>query len=830
MKCPKCHTDNRDDSRFCSHCGTQLGIGETLPASPTQTLTKPLPVIPAGAVIAGKYKVVDEIGRGGMGIVFKAEDIRLKRTVALKFLPPELTHIPEVKDRFMREAQAAAALDHPNICTVYEFDQSGENAFISMAYIEGRSLRKRIDSGPLELEEALRIAAQVAEGLQEAHKRGIVHRDIKSANIMVTEKGQAKVMDFGLARMTGATLVTREGTTMGTVTYMSPEQARGETVDQRTDIWSLGVVLYEMLTGELPFKGEHEQAIIHSILKEKPRSITELKADIPPSIEQVVFLALEKDRDKRYQRIEDLLDDLKSISAGIIPDEIRLRLRREKLRRRRKAIRYAGAGGLIILAVVLLLTLFPGRTAAVDSIAVLPLENRTGDTAQDYYVDGMTEELIGHLAQISGLRRVISRTTMMRYKDTEKTLPEIARELNVDAVVEGTIYEVGNKVRLSLQLFDVLPEERALLSQTYDRAGTDVLMLHGEIARDIAGRLQVRLTADEEARFVKVRQVDPEAYGAYLKGMSHWYKLTPPDLEAAQKYFESALKNDPDYALAHTGIALVWIGLQQMGVIPPSEALPKAKEAAQKALQLDNTLAESHYTWALIKVWGDWDYEAGEKAFQRAIELNPNSPDTRVYYSNLLCILKRDEEAAAQGKRALELDPFNSNYMGIYANTLVFLGRYDEAIVQCRNAIRTSPNDPVAHYVCWEALHLKREYGEALEEVKAFYAAFDLMPVVEAMSSGYETGGYSKAMLAAADTLAKISQQVYIGPFYIAYPYAAAGNIDKALEWLEKGYEIGDPSMPYIVPAHSILQDALGGEPRFQALLRRMNLLVDEKR
>jgi serine/threonine-protein kinase len=637
---------------------------------------------------------------------------------------------------------------------------------------------------------------------------------------MIDARGQAKVMDFGLARVAGATLVTREGTTMGTVTYMSPEQAQGKKVDHRTDIWSFGVVLYEMLTGELPFKGEHEQAIIHSILKERPKSITQQRAEIPQSIEQVVFRALEKDPDKRYQEVEDLLDDLKSISAGIVPDEIQVRLRRAKLRRRRKAILYAGAGGLVILAVVLILTVFPGRAVAIDSIAVLPLENRTGDAEQEYYVDGMTEDLINHLGQISGLRRVISRTTIMLYKDTNKSLPEIARERNVGALVEGTVHEVGKSVRLQLQVFD--PEERTLLAQTYERAGTDVLMMYGEIVRAIAGKLQVKLTAEEETRFARARQVDPKAYEACLLGWSHWSKLSPPDLETARQYFEAALEEDPNYALANTGMYLALATRAQIGQVPVGEVLPEAKPYLLKALELDNTLAEAHFAMAALKTWVEWDWEGGEASFLRAIELNPNYAMARVYYSNLLCYLKRNGEAAAQGALALELDPLNSLFMSIYANTLVHLRRYDEGIVQGRNALRTSPNDPNAHGILWEAFHLKRQYDEALEESKAFYAALELTPVVEAMSNGYETGGYPGAMRAAAETLAAISQQVYILPWFIAYPYAYAGEKEKALEWLEKGFEIRDPNLPYI--EEPVFVDLLRDDPRFHDLLRRMNL------
>jgi serine/threonine protein kinase/Tfp pilus assembly protein PilF len=815
ITCPKCQYENSEEALYCSKCAAPLKSAEGI--SVTKTFVTPADRLQEGTTLAGRYRIVAELGRGGMGVVYKAEDTRLKRTVALKFLPPELTHVPEVKERFMREAQAAAALHHPHICTVYEFDETDDTTYISMAYIEGQSLKKKIESGPVELEGALKIATQVAEGLEEAHKKGIVHRDIKSANIMIDERGQAKIMDFGLARMTGTTLLTQEGTAMGTIAYMSPEQARGEAVDHRTDIWSFGVSMYEMLTGQLPFKGEHEQAIVYAILKEKPEPITNIEPDIPATIEQVVSKALEKDPDKRYKKVEELLDDLKSISAGIVPEEIKARLRKEKLRKRKRAILYAGAAAFVIILGVLGLTLFKAPPETIDSIAVLPLENLTGDPEQDYFVDGATDELIGQLGQISALR-VISRQSVIQYRGSNKPLPEIARELNVDAIVEGSVQQVGDSVRIRLQLIDALPEERNLWGNTYEQAKTDVLMMYGEMARAIADNSKVVITTDEETRLARARQVDPEAYAAYLKGMSHWYKLTQPDLEASLQYFESALELDPDYALAHAGVALVWIGLQQMGAVPPSEAAPKIKEAAQKAIELDDMLPEVHYAWALMKTWTDWDWEGGEKAFLRALELNPNYPDARVYYSNLLCCIGRPDEALEQGERALELDPLNSLFMGIYANTLSILGMFDEAIVQARNALKTSPNDPVAHNILWEAFHHKGLFEEALAEAKAFFLAVGL-PISEVMDQGYAKDGYFGAMNAAAETLVSFSRETYVSPFFIAMVYSFAEDKEKTLEMLEKGYEIRDPNMPYIRTFRLLHED-----PRFQDLLRKMNL------
>ena len=823
IRCPECRHENPDDTLFCGRCATPLKSTEEI--SLTKTLIPPVEVMQKGSTIAGRYRILEELGKGGMGVVYKAEDTKLKRTVALKFLPPGLTHISEVKERFMREAQAAAALDHPNICTVYEFDEDAENSFISMAYIQGRNLRKKIESGPLELEEALKIATQVAEGLQMAHKKGVIHRDIKSANIMVTEDNQAKIMDFGLARMTGGTLITKEGSTMGTIAYMSPEQARGEEVDHRTDIWSFGVVLYEMLCGQLPFKGDHEQTVLHSILNKKPEPITDLKADIPASIDQIVSKILEKNPDDRYQSLNDLLDDLKSISAGIVPEEIKARLRKAKLLKRRRALLYGGVSGLVIVAVVVALLFFTGPAESIDSIAVLPLENLTGDAEQQYFVDGVTDELIGQLGQISGLRRVISRTSMMRYKGTDNSLPEIARELNVDAIVEGTVYQVGDNVRIKLQLFDALPEERNLWTKTYERAATDVLVMYAEMASAIAENIQVELTEDETIRLAGAKQVKPEAYEAYLKGQVYLVTMNPTDLETAMKYFNLALEKDPNSALAYAGISQVWVWYNQMGIVPPSEAVPKAVAAAKKALELDNSLAEVHYALALIRTWGEWNWEEAETAFLRAIELNPNYPDPRIFYSHYLIIMKRPKEAIVQMERALELDPFNVMFQALYAADLMYLRRYDEAIEMCRNVLRTVPNHWLAVSILIIASHQNGMYDLSLETTKTFFQLMGLDEGGTLLTQVYEESGYLAALNSLGEMLEEISRTVHIPPYIIADQYALAGNKDKAMLWLEKAVDSRDPNMLYYGEMPHCA-DLMKGEPRYQALLRKMNLPV----
>ena len=826
IECPECQTENTEDSQFCKKCAAPLPTIEEI--SVTKTIETPVKQLIQGTTFAGRYRIIEELGRGGMGVVYKAEDTKLKRTVALKFLPSELTHIPEVKERFMQEAQAAAALDHPNICTVHEFDEAEEKTFISMAYIEGQSLKKKIESGPLELDEAVRIALQVAKGLREAHNKGVVHRDIKSANIMVDERGQAKIMDFGLARVAGSTLVTKEEMTMGTIAYMSPEQARGEEVDHRTDIWSLGVVLYEMFSGQLPFKGEHDQAVVYSILNEQPKPVTKLQEEIPIAIEQIVSKALEKNPDERYQQIEDLTEDLRSILEGIEPEGIKARLRKAKQLRRKRAILYAGLAGILIIITVLVLTLFTGRAEAIDSIAVLPLENLSSDPDQEIFVNGMHEALITELSKISALK-VISRPAVMRFKNTDKSLPEIASALNdVKCIVAGSARQEGERVRISIQLIDAKTEQN-LWADNFDRDYQDVLMLHSEVAQTIAQKVRIELTPEEKDILTTVRAVNPEAHRAYSLGRHiRETDITFEGMKKAIGHFEKALDIDPDYALAYIGLSSAWYELA-FSLIPRTqreareEAKSKAREMAQQALMIDDTLSQAHSTMALIYSHFDWNWEKAEASFRRALELNPNDSQSRCDYSIFLMSMLRHDEAFKEAKRAEELDPLSPWISEQVGETLYYARKTDQALLKIKEVLEREPNHFYATAMlgwCYWDLGKPEEAQRMWSKMHALSGNPGLAKAFRELSAEEATRMWLEQAKSDA------SSPWYTNSTLIGIVHAMLGEIDEALEWLERGYVERDPQMLYlrIWTALDILRD----DPRYQDLERRMNFPENE--
>jgi eukaryotic-like serine/threonine-protein kinase len=726
------------------------------------------------------YRILEKIGEGGMGVVYKAEDTKLKRTVALKFLPTELTRDAQARARFVQEAQAAAALDHPNICAVFEIGEAEGATYIAMPYVKGQSLKERIAAGPLSIEEVLAIAGQVAEGLKEAHERGIIHRDIKPANIMLTEKGQTKIMDFGLAKLESGADLTRTMAVIGTAAYMSPEQARGEEVDLRTDIWSFGATLYEMLTGKKPFGQRHDQALIYSILSDTTETLSKIRPEIPNYLDRVIQKALEKDRSRRYQSMAELLKDLKS----------------------------TGVWGMSVPKVE-------------KSIIVLPFENISPDPDQEYFCDGMTEEIITDLSHVHDLL-VISRSSAMTFKGTKKTIPEIARAVNVRYVLEGSVRKAGNSLRITAQLIDALNDAH-LWADKFSGTLDDVFDMQDKVSRSIVEALRLRLTQNEDQQIAKKPLVDMRAYDCYLRARREIYRFTDEGFEEAKRLLRAGLNIVGDNALIYAGLGYTHLASADIGM-KPIETIDKAGKYAEQALRLDPETSTAHLVLGYVQMMHGNQRECIRHC-KRALSIDPNDYDANLWLGMSLCFVGKMQEVFPIAQRMIALDPLNpvSYWMETFGH--FFEGRFLEAYESLkRDPLGASLEVPV--FRLWLAYsltyaNLRREalalLDQATETLKTEDFVLRSLPLLRAALQGDRR--FITEMIT-ADLVTAASIDCMKACFLMSF-YAIVGDKEMTLKWLEAAVGRGLINYPFYNNYDPFLAK-IRGEPRFQKLMERV--------
>ncbi len=755
--------------------------------------------------LVSRYRIVEELGHGGMGVVYKARDIRLERYVALKFLSSPLGETDTARRRFMQEARAASALDHPNICTIYGIEDADDGRlFIAMACYEGETLRARLERGAMSVKDATAVFLQVCQGLEKAHAHGIVHRDIKPGNVMLTRDGGVKLLDFGLALLSESGRNTVPGESLGTPAYMSPEQFRGEAYDARTDVWSMGVMLYEMLTGDVPFRGRG-QGIMLAILRDDPRPPSSFWGGIPAALDTVVLRALEKNPVRRHQTVGEFAADLR---AGMRAADLSADTRETKT----TFLSLSDAE-------------LPAAPRSGLSVLVLPFANLSRDEENEYFADGLTEELITDLGQVPGLR-VLSRNSAFQFKGKTVDARRIGEELQVSSILEGSVRKAGDRLRITAQLVNVSNGYQEW-SQRFDRRMEDVFAIQDEIVSNIVAALRAHISGMRISGIpVRRRPENLEAYNHYLKGRYHLNRQTPGDLEKAVALFEKAIGEDPEYAPAWAGLADYYVNVGFWCVMPSDQVWPKARRNAQRAVELDPNHAYAQTALGYVRIFCDWDWAEAGRNFRRAVELSPADSQTAYAHGLYLTQMSRTDEALAEFRRALSLDPLSLRVNTGLALVRYYRREYDEAIAQGMKTLELDP-DYFEMHAAFGLLYLQTgRFDEGLKYLEGLRARSGDNPLILGLLGyGYGVAGLDEKAGQIGARLGELARAQYVAPVSRALVHIGLGEQDAAFQWLDQAAAIHDSLLCYldVMPCY----DPLKHDPRFPVLRERMGLAAN---